>query len=98
MEKKLTAETMAEKVLELTEHFNRYIFDHPEILDHIPDQAMLVFLDANDPAFSEANLELANASPESPGRQRVYIRMQKHIRLVEQVGWEAKILPSPQLA
>ena len=97
MEKKLTAEKIAEKVLELTEQFNRYVFDHPEILDHIPDRAMLVFLDANDPAFSEANLELANASPESPDRQPVYIQMQKHIRMVEQIGWEAKILSSPQL-
>jgi hypothetical protein len=95
MEEKLTSDAIAEKVFELTEQFNRYVFEHPEILDHIPDKALLVFLDASDAAFNKANLALVDATPESPGSQRIYIKMRKYTRLVEQVNWEANILASP---
>ncbi len=98
MDQKLTAEITADKIFELTEQFNRYIFDHPEVLDHIPDKAVLVFLDAHDPAFNKASLDLVDAAPIPPGGRRVYIRMHKHIRLVEQVDWEAEVVSAPQLS
>ncbi len=92
MDQKITAEMTTDKIFELTEQFNRYVFDHPEVLDHIPDKAVLVFLDAHDPVFNKANLELADAAPTPPDSQRVYIKMRKHIHLVEQVDWEAEVV------
>lgn len=96
MERTVTPEEVTEKVFELTEQFNQYIFDHPDILDHIPDKAVLIFLDADDPDFNEANLALVNNSGQPSNTQRVYIKMQKRVRLVEHVDWEAEVLLSPQ--
>ena len=89
---------MADKVFELSEQFNRYVFDHPEVLDEIPAKAVLVLLDADDPEFNKANLDLAEATLLPPGSQRVHITMQKRVRIVQQVHWDANIRPIPQLA
>ena len=97
MEKQLTDSEITEKAFELSEQFNQYLFEHPEILDNIPDQAVLIFLDADDPAFNQANIELANKTPYPPDSQRIFIRLQKQIRVVQEVIWEADILTSPQL-
>ncbi len=94
----MNSNSVADKIFELSEQFNRYVFDHPEILDEIPDKAVLVLLDADDPEFNRANLDLAEAIPMPPGSQRVQIRMQKHVRTVQQVHWEADIRSVPQLA
>ena len=94
----MNAQSVADKILELSEQFNRYVFDHPEILDEIPDKAVLVLLDADDPEFNKANLDLAEATPLPPGSQRVHIKMQKRVRIVQQVHWDADIRPVPQLA
>jgi hypothetical protein len=102
MERKLISEQVADKVFELSEQFNQYVFDHPEILDHIPPEAILIFLDPDDAAFNKANLELADSLPQPPGGQRVYIKMQKRVHIIEHIVWEAEILdslqtlPSPQ--
>jgi hypothetical protein len=96
MEKKLMPEEIADKVFELTEQFNQYVFDNPTILDSIPDRSVLVFLDADDPDFNKANVELAESFPQPADSRRVYVRMQKHVRIIEQVEWEAEILPSPE--
>jgi len=94
----MNAQTVADKIFELSEQFNRYVFDHPEILDEIPDKAVLVLLDADDPEFNKANLDLAEATLLPPGSQRVQITMQKRVRIVQQVHWDAAIRPIPQLA
>jgi hypothetical protein len=94
----MNSELVADKILELSEQFNRYVFDHPDILDGIPDKAVLVLLDVDDPDFNEANLALAEDTPLPPGGQRVYVGMQKRVRTVQQVFWEADIRPVPQLA
>ena len=92
---KLTPQQITDKVLELTEQFNQYVFATPEILDHIPDKAMLVFLDANDPEFNRANIALAHAAPRPAGTSMVYVRMQKRVRMIQQVEWEPEIVTSP---
>lgn len=97
MAAKLTAEQIADKVFQLTEQFNHFVFAHPEILDRIPDQAMLVFLDPEDPAFNEANLALVNATPPDLKQPKVYIQMHKHIRVVEQIEWSPHIIPASQI-
>jgi hypothetical protein len=98
MVNRMNSNTIADKVLELTEQFNRYVFDHPEILDRIPDKSVLVLLDADDPEFNRANLALAEATPLPPGSKRVHVRMQKQVRVVRQVHWNADIQPVPQMA
>ncbi len=95
MEANLTPTDVADKALELSEQFNQYVFDHPEILDNLPDKAVLVFLDAEDQEFNEANKEMAAASPLPTQRERVYVQMRRHVRIVEQVEWEAEIVSSP---
>jgi hypothetical protein len=94
----MNSQSVADKILELSEQFNRYVFEHPEILDEIPDKAMLVLLDVDDPDFNKANLDLAEATLLPPGSQRVYVKMQKRVRIVQQVHWEADIRPVSQLA
>jgi hypothetical protein len=96
MEKRLTDSEFTEKVFELSEQFNHYVFKHPEILDDIPDQAILVFLDADDPVFNAQNLELANTTPYPADSHPVFISMQRQLRLVEEVIWEADVLSSPE--
>lgn len=95
---KLTPQQIADKVFELTEKFNQYVFNNPDILDNIPDKATLVFLDADDPEFNRANLELARATPRPVDALVVYVRMQKHVRVVEQVEWQPNILAAPLAA
>lgn len=98
MEKQLTESEISEKLFELSEQFNQYLFEHPDILDSIPDQAILIFLDADDPLFNRASLELADKSPYPAGSPRVFVRMQKQVRIVEEIAWEADILSSPEFA
>jgi len=94
----MNSQLVADKIFELTEHFNRYVFHHPEILDTIPDKALLVLLDVDDPEFNKANLALTVAMPLPPGGQRVYVEMRKRVRTVQQVHWQADIRSLPQLA
>jgi len=97
MEKKLIEAQVADKVFELTEQFNQFIFSHPEILDRIPDKAMLVFLDPDDPVFNQANLALVNATPQYLEKPKVYIPMHKRIRVIEQIEWSPHIIPASQI-
>ena len=92
MEKRLTTGEIAEKVFELAEKFNEYVFLNPSILDDIPEKALLVFLDVDDSAFNSANIALADSLPQIPGSTRIYIRMHKYPRMVEEVGWDADLL------
>ena len=50
--KNLTQAELTDKILLLTEQFNRYVFVHPKALDEIPNGATLIFLDDEDPAFN----------------------------------------------
>jgi len=92
---KLTPQQIADKAFELTEQFNQYVFAAPELLDHIPDKAMLIFLDADDPEFNRANIALANAAPRPTDSPVVYVKMQKRVRTVQQIEWQPEIVASP---
>ena len=91
------AQCLSDKLGELTEQFHRYVFEHPDLLDDIPDQAVLIFLDPNDPEFNRANLQLARAMPKPPG-PLVYIEMRKRVRVVEQIEWTPQIKSLPLAA
>ena len=98
MDKKLTPDEIADKILALTEQFNQFVFENPEILDKIPEKAALVFLDVDDPAFNEANLALAHSSPLSPECSgHIVIKMKRRVRVIEEVTWEATVAASPSV-
>lgn len=90
-----TPQQVADKVLDLSEQFNQYVFDNPDILDTIPDKATLVFLDADDPEFNRANVELASSMPRPSDGPLVYVRMRKRVRVVQQVEWMPEVMESP---
>ena len=94
----LKPEIVADKVFELMEQFNRYVFAHPDILDELPERAILVLLDPEDEAFNRANVELAKSAPNPPDAPIVYIRMKKEVRMVQQVEWTPSIVQSPLAA
>jgi hypothetical protein len=96
MESTLVTNEVTDKIFELFEEFNRYVFANPEILDEIPDKAELVFLDADDPAFNEANIQLANSNPRPSNGPRVYIKMRRRVRMVERIDWEPEVLLAAQ--
>ncbi|MCB0257000.1 MAG: hypothetical protein KDI55_25050 [Anaerolineae bacterium] len=93
----MNKKSFSEKIFELSEQFNRYVFEHPEVLDGIPDKAVLVVLHVDDPEFNRANIDLAEATPLPAGSQRVHVRMKRQVRTIQQIHWEADI-QAPQLA
>ena len=52
-------ETIAEKNITLSFEFERYIFEHPEVLGQIPDGAEVVLLPKDDPELYRINLNAA---------------------------------------
>lgn len=56
----LTKKELMERNLNLAEEHLLQILNHPELLEHIPDNAHVVFLPTDDPEAFEANLQMAN--------------------------------------
>lgn len=46
---------------ELLTEFHLYVMEHPEFLLDIPNEALIVLLDRNDPAFNRYNLQRTEA-------------------------------------
>ncbi|MDZ7261391.1 MAG: hypothetical protein ONB05_04725 [candidate division KSB1 bacterium] len=68
------------KNLVLSTEFNKYIFEHPEILDRIPNGASVVLLPADDPDFCSKMMDLVKhhrSIDDVKDRPIVYIRIQK---------------------
>jgi len=42
---------------EILEEFDQYVLEHPDFVSQLPDQALLVFVDAKDPEFSRWSVE-----------------------------------------
>jgi len=69
-------ELLATKHDELLTEFNRYVMAHPEFLAKIPDQAVIVLLDPDDPEFNRYNLARvrdAQRHDDYPNRPIIYI-------------------------
>jgi len=82
----------------LTEQFHHYVVRSiQKSWIAIPDKAVLVFLDPNDPEFNRANVEIAQHMPQPPG-PLVYIEMRRQVRVVEQVEWTPQIRSLPLAA
>jgi len=52
-------ETIIEKNITLSFEFERYILEHPEVLEQIPDCAHVVLLPQDDPELYRINLKAA---------------------------------------
>lgn len=55
----LTKEQLMERNLDLAEEHLLHVLRHPEVLEHIPDEAHVVLLPTNDPDVFDANLQMA---------------------------------------
>ncbi|MDD5434429.1 MAG: hypothetical protein PH343_03270 [Nitrospira sp.] len=56
--------------------FDKFVIEHPEFLNKIPDGAQLVFLPEYDPELCKENLRLIESLCEK-GKPVVYIKLQK---------------------
>jgi hypothetical protein len=54
--------TVIDKNFILSLEFERYVLEHPELLDEIPDGAEVILLPKDDPELYQANLEAAHKS------------------------------------
>ncbi len=51
--------------------FDRYLLEHPDILEQIPENAEIYFLPEDDPDLSQENLKIAEAQKD--GRRKVIL-------------------------
>jgi hypothetical protein len=68
------------KFNELFMEFTRYLIEHPEFAEHIPDGAQVVLLDQHDPQYSQQAIELAQLARQTddvPDRPVVYIEVRE---------------------
>lgn len=64
------------KNIVLSTEFNKYLVEHPEIADRIPNNALVVLLPENDPALCRKNLALARRHREK-NQAIVHVRIEK---------------------
>ncbi len=67
---------LAKRNLDLLDGFMRYAFEHPGILDQIPQDAQLVILPMDDPELSAQNRQMASALC-ARGEKVVLIKLKK---------------------
>ncbi len=82
-------ELFTAKYDDLLTEFNRYVIEHPQFLEDIPNEALVVFVDHSDPEFSRFNLVRISEyrkHDDQPNRPVVYVDVGKlapvHSRLV----------------
>lgn len=69
-------ELFAIKYDELLTELNRYVIEHPEFLEKLPDHALMVLVDRSDPEFSRYNLVRVSEyqkNDDHPDRPVLYI-------------------------
>lgn len=64
----------ARKQLELTAEFGKFVFDHPEMDDTLPDGAYVYFEIAGEPEFNQYSRELAERQQREDGVPIVCVR------------------------
>ncbi len=68
------------KFNELFMEFTRYLIEHPEFAERIPEGAQVVLLDRRDPLYSQQAIELAKRARETddvPDRPVVFMEVTK---------------------
>jgi len=66
------------KFKELFLEFTRYLVEHPEFAEQIPEGAQVVFLDQNDPEFNRQSIHFshrARHTDDEPDRPVVYVEV-----------------------
>ncbi len=66
----------AQKQLELTAEFGKYLFDHPEIDERVPDGSYVFFDVAGEAEFSHYSRSLAERKSREDGVPTVLVRIQ----------------------
>jgi len=70
-------ETIVEKNITLSFEFERYILEHPDVLERIPQGAEIVLLPRDDPELYRINLEaVRRAQREGDTRSVVYVEIE----------------------
>jgi hypothetical protein len=69
---------------EIIFEWSRYVLSHPDILDDVPNNARIVFMLDDNPAFTSWSLKMNEAKRESD-QPIIYVRVKKFLpsRLVE---------------
>ena len=67
---------MERKNTELIKEFNRYVREHPEFADSIPNNAILIMQLEGDEEFNMWSLDLAKCHAEK-GQPVIYVRIKK---------------------
>ncbi|MFH1953981.1 MAG: DUF5647 family protein [Pseudomonadota bacterium] len=72
----MTEQEIFSKNLILTTEFDRYVLEHPEFAEKIPENAQVVLLPEDDLELRQKNIEIAKAQRES-GQPVVYVEIEK---------------------
>lgn len=73
----MTEQEIFQKNLILSTEFDRYVLEHPEFAEKIPQNALMVLLPDNDPELCKINMEIADKQREE-GQSVIYV----HIGLI----------------
>jgi hypothetical protein len=73
-------EEMFKKNLALSMEFNKYLLEHPDLDNEIPDEAHLIFMPEDDPDLCAANQQLVEQA-QAEGHQVVVIYVKGLISL-----------------
>jgi siroheme synthase (precorrin-2 oxidase/ferrochelatase) len=68
------------KNVTLSTEFNKYLIEHPEFVEQIPDGAVVILLPADDPELCEENLRLAEQNrkvDDVPDRPVVHVKIER---------------------
>ena len=68
------------KNVTLSTEFNKYLIEHPEFAEQIPDGAVVILLPADDPELCRENLELAERNRkiyDVPDRSVVHVKIER---------------------
>jgi hypothetical protein len=68
------------KNVTLSTEFNKYLVEHPEFAERIPDEAVVVLLPEDDPELCRENLRLAESNrkiDDRPDRLIVRVRIER---------------------
>ena len=68
------------KNIMLSTEFNKYLIEHPEFAEQIPNEAIIVLLPADDPALCQENLRLVEQNrsvDDIPNRRVVHVKIER---------------------
>ena len=72
----MTEKELCEKNQKLSTEFDLYLLEHQELLEKIPENALIVLLPEFDKELKEENMEMAKLHREK-GQPVVYVKVQK---------------------